>query len=364
MFVTKGAFYAPENGQLFVRVADGHPDWQALAHVVRDEILPGSGPATSLAIKTALTAESCDDADADLADYPVLRDEVLAEFEQVAREHGETAGPHDTDGADADYDEREGDDGNTADEGDADDASTQGDDAETEDQQDDDEARQAGPQANGEPGARSRTQTGRGTRTGGDASSRPHAKRNGTAAMRGKKRHPSDNKDGASADYRLISYVVPNGQSRSHSDGGSHEQHLRDAAGEAGVDLVIKHLETELRGSGAHIEKMPEKNKGYDILVRDANGEPQRYIEVKATAGAWGVRGVGLTEPQFSLARKERQRYWLYVVEHLYQSEAHLWPIRNPAGRVTYFQYDHGWQTAAEGQLAVTGAHRTAEGDD
>ena len=29
--------------KLFVRVADGRPDWQALAHVVRDEILPASG---------------------------------------------------------------------------------------------------------------------------------------------------------------------------------------------------------------------------------------------------------------------------------------------------------------------------------
>ena len=139
--VDAGAFYARENGQLFVRVADGRPDWQALAHVVRDEILPGFGPGTSLAIKTALMAQSCTDADADadLADYPALRDVVLAEFEQVAQVHDEAA----ADASDADYGERDGDD-DTADEGHADDASTQGDDAETEDQQDDDEARQAG----------------------------------------------------------------------------------------------------------------------------------------------------------------------------------------------------------------------------
>ena len=108
--------------------------------------------------------------------------------------------------------------------------------------------------------------------------------------------------------------------------------------------------------TGSRIEKMPKNNKGYDILVRHANGEPQRYIEVKATEGAWGLRGVGLTEPQFSLARQERERYWLYVVEHLYQPEAHLWWIRDPAGRVDYFHYDYGWRTAAQGQARVTGA--------
>ena len=370
--VDAGAFFARENDQLFVRVADGRPDWQALAHVVRDEILPGFGPGVSLAIKTALVAQSCDDADADLVDYPALRDGALAEFEQIAREHDEAPEFHDADASDADYGEHDRDDSDSDEEytgdaspqgDDADDASTQGDAAGDEGQQDDDEARQAGPRANGGAGTKRRTQVGRGTNPGGVASNRSRGKLNGAGARR-KERHPSGNKDGASADYRLISYVVPVGQSRSPSDAGSHEQYLRDAAGEAGVDLVIEHLETELRGSGAHVEKMPKKNKGYDILVRNADGEPQRYIEVKTTAGAWGVRGVGLTEPQFSLARKERERYWLYVVENLYRAQACLWEIRDPAGSVTYFQYDHGWQAAAEGQIAMTGARRNAEGDD
>jgi hypothetical protein len=140
------------------------------------------------------------------------------------------------------------------------------------------------------------------------------------------------------------------------ADQRSRQQHLRDAAGEAGVDLVIKHLETELREHGWRIEKMPEKNKGYDILVRDADDEPRRYIEVKTTEGAWGLRGVGLTDPQFSRARQERERYWLYVVEDLYQPEAHLWWIQDPAGRVDYFHYDHGWQAAAQGHASTSGA--------
>ena len=93
-------------------MAAGRPDWQALARVVRDEILPGFGPGISLAIKAALAAQSPGDADAELADYPPLRDEVLAEFERAAREQAQEADF--PDGADFDsdgYDEPDGEDG-------------------------------------------------------------------------------------------------------------------------------------------------------------------------------------------------------------------------------------------------------------
>lgn len=199
-------------------------------------------------------------------------------------------------------------------------------------------------------GAEARTRTSRGGVTGGTGSGRSGAQRNGSAGTGTKKRGSFGKKERTSADHQLISYVTPKGHSPDHLGDGSHEQQLRDAAGEAGVDLVIEHLKTQLRGSGARIEKMPEKNKGYDILVRAASGEPQRYIEVKSTGSQWGLRGVGLTEPQFSLAREERDRYWLYVVEHLYEPEARLWWIRDPAGRVGYFHYDHGWQAASDGR--------------
>ncbi len=116
------------------------------------------------------------------------------------------------------------------------------------------------------------------------------------------------------------------------------------------MDLVVAYLTAELAESGASVKKMPANNEGYDILVRDANGKPQRYIEVKTTTGAWGLRGVGLTQPEFKLAQKEGGRYTLYVVEQLDQPDARIWWIHNPAGRVDYFHYDYGWQTAADGQ--------------
>ena len=65
---------------------------------------------------------------------------------------------------------------------------------------------------------------------------------------------------------------------------------------------------------------------------------------------------MGLTEPQFSLAQQERERYWLYVVENLYQPEARLWWIRDPAGRVDYFHYDYGWRAAAQGLASAPSA--------
>jgi hypothetical protein len=357
--VEQGAFYDRDHGNLYVRMSGGKPDWHELARVVRDEILPGSGPGTSLAIKAALAAQSPDDADADLRDYPPLRDEVLAEFERAAQEHAQ--GAESTDGVDTDYEPYdepdEGDDHSESHEEDNP-ADEQGDLGDThdsagfDDQQDDDESARAG----GGTGGERRTQPD-GVETGGTGNGRVGNQRNAStagAAKRGK----SGRNDGARLDSQLISYVSPNPSAVEPGLAGdrSREQHLRDAAGEAGVDLVIKHLEPELRDYGWRIEKMPEKNKGYDILVRGTDGEPQRYIEVKATAGVWGLRGVGLTEPQFSLARQKRERYWLYVVEDLYQPEAHLWWIRDPAGRVDYFHYDYGWQAVAQGHASTSGA--------
>ena len=70
------------------------------------------------------------------------------------------------------------------------------------------------------------------------------------------------------------------------------------------------------------------------------------------------MRGVGLSEAQFSLAREKRDKYWLYVVEHLYEPDARIWWIRDPASRVGYFQYDYGWQGTAEGHSWVKGARK------
>jgi hypothetical protein len=60
------------------------------------------------------------------------------------------------------------------------------------------------------------------------------------------------------------------------------------------------------------------------------------------------------------MASIEGERYWLYVVEHLYEHEARIWWIQDPANRVTTFQFDEGWTKVAEGNTWVGGARRPA----
>jgi Domain of unknown function (DUF3883) len=104
---------------------------------------------------------------------------------------------------------------------------------------------------------------------------------------------------------------------------------------------------------------MPDRNKGYDILIKDRRtGADVQYVEVKSTEDRWGLRGVGLSRAQFDLAAAECERFALYVVEHLYEQEARIWWIKNPARRVTTFQYDEGWMNAADGNAWVLGARR------
>jgi hypothetical protein len=73
--------------------------------------------------------------------------------------------------------------------------------------------------------------------------------------------------------------------------------------GDAGVDLVVAHLEDDLAGQGLDVLKMPDNNKRYDVLVKDKRtGAAVRYIAVKSTEERWGLRGAGLSQPQFQLA--------------------------------------------------------------
>ena len=99
------------------------------------------------------------------------------------------------------------------------------------------------------------------------------------------------NGNDSGADYRLISYVAVGDETA--EDSRSREQQRRDIAGEAGVDLVVAYLRKELRASHAQVEKMPEGNKGYDILVSDKDASPRRYVEVKLDGGQMGCERRG-----------------------------------------------------------------------
>lgn len=92
---------------------------------------------------------------------------------------------------------------------------------------------------------------------------------------------------------------------------------------------------------------MPRNHEGYDLESRTDN--ETRYVEVKSTKGAWGLRGVKVTYPQYESAcesakGKKDQAWWLYVVEYATDPEkAIIYRIPNPFTRITEFRFDNGW---------------------
>ncbi|MCW1886729.1 DUF3883 domain-containing protein [Luteolibacter flavescens] len=95
---------------------------------------------------------------------------------------------------------------------------------------------------------------------------------------------------------------------------------------------------------------MAHANPGYDVESRRGrNPDPERYIEVKGINGDWGQNGVPLSSIQFDRARKEGDKFWLYVVENAGDPEkVRIHMIQNPAGKATQFRFDHGWRQAGQ----------------
>jgi hypothetical protein len=355
---SRGAHYDATTGELFVQGSGLDVSWPDLALCIKDELLPNKGPSVTLPIEMVLAAETADDAADFLSDhtFPELAEERWQELRDVqAAWEAAQSGDAETGGSDEADDEVGGDrvddtDGAMGVDG------GESDDRETPDAQDED--------ASGAEEEHVREGSGAGGAgagsTAGDASSNgggSAGQGNGTGHRDGVGGKPGNKRKGRSsaADRRLISYVGSDKDGDSRNESGAD----RSAAGEAGVDLVVAHLQRQLAGQGLDVVKMPDKNKGYDILVRDTRtGNTVRYVEVKSTEERWGIRGVGLSRPQFELGVDEGGAFALYVVEYLYAQEARIWWIDDPANKVTTFQYDEGWTTAADGNAWVTGAHR------
>lgn len=158
---------------------------------------------------------------------------------------------------------------------------------------------------------------------------------------------PSDRKDRgkSAARQRLRSYVLPAGQD---DDGdqlheGNQEESEEDQADVAGVAHVMA-FEAQ---QGRTPQEMAHNHPGYDIESRGADGEVERYIEVKSMTGAWDLMGSALSATQFEKARELGDRFWLYLVESASSSRARLWMIQDPARRVTQFLFDDGWKDIA-----------------
>jgi hypothetical protein len=98
---------------------------------------------------------------------------------------------------------------------------------------------------------------------------------------------------------------------------------------------------------------MQSGNPGYDVYVsKGQTSEEERYIEVKGTDGEWDQMGVGLTKPQFEMAKDSRQ-FWLYIVEWVRTEKAAVYMIRDPYSRIGQFRFDSGWKSLAENEKSA-----------
>lgn len=144
---------------------------------------------------------------------------------------------------------------------------------------------------------------------------------------------------------RAITYVIPVDTPPSvPRDPADDEQPANMKISLAAVDHALR---VERKDLGRLANPMAHNQKGYDILSTATDGTDARYIEVKGIDGAWSEDGVPLSRPQFEMGQQFGDAYWLYVVENARSPDAVVHRIQNPAGKVSQFRFDLGWQAMA-----------------
>lgn len=145
---------------------------------------------------------------------------------------------------------------------------------------------------------------------------------------------------------RLRSYVLPAKEGdHKNSDRQSKDDEGRLEVAEAGVKRVMVYE----RQNGRSPKLMNFSNEGYDIESLQPDDQI-RYIEVKALSGQWDARSAaGLTSAEFNHARRNKEKYWLYVVEFALDDDLYrIHRIQNPAQRIDQYLFDDGWRSIAE----------------
>lgn len=98
---------------------------------------------------------------------------------------------------------------------------------------------------------------------------------------------------------------------------------------------------------------MPHNNPGFDVRAVAHDGIDE-FIEVKGQGAGWTEDGVALTPKELMTAQENGDRYWLCVVEHVYDEKRRaLYLLQNPFGLTQQFRFDSGWKSAALSQVAV-----------
>jgi hypothetical protein len=147
---------------------------------------------------------------------------------------------------------------------------------------------------------------------------------------------------------RLLSYADPvpksdaNGEDPSKSDPkvAAHKVAVEKAAVAYFLETAANHWQ--------EVREMPHQNKGFDIKAVAMDGADE-MIEIKGQARAWTEEGVALTPSEMAMALRQRDRYWLCVVEFaLDASRRRLWLVRDPFGQTSQFRFDLGWKDVAD----------------
>jgi len=128
------------------------------------------------------------------------------------------------------------------------------------------------------------------------------------------------------------------------------EKSQRESAkeiGDKGENYILAYKETLLLSKNNDFQQAPTNNKGFDIYEKDANGQIVRYIEVKTLTGQWAQGGVGITKDQLEFAQKEKDKWWLFVVENINTDNIKVYQFKNPILEANKFMFDNSWKQLA-----------------
>ena len=129
-------------------------------------------------------------------------------------------------------------------------------------------------------------------------------------------------------------------EEESDPDGLGHDERMN--LEEKAIELI--------RSRELGLMRTPPNNPGFDLMKPGPDGQPVKWVEVKAMKGTLQDRPVGISRTQFECAREHGEAFWLYVVERAgAPEEARVVRIQDPAGKAQTFTFDHGWVGVAEG---------------
>ena len=143
-----------------------------------------------------------------------------------------------------------------------------------------------------------------------------------------------------SAPREFVSYVKTSpDDSEKNTEGLSHEQRM---------DLEEQAIKF-IRSKEPALQRTPPNNAGFDLQEMGPDGNPVRWVEVKAMSGTFDNRPATLSKAQFEFAQRKGNACWLYVVINAGNpTQSRLIRIKDPAGKAQTFTFDKGWVKVAE----------------